>query len=172
MLLGEISDLRGEIDQLKLSGDDYEQRSRNDCLVIHGIPEGDGKQHEDTDSLVRDTIEKELGVELKLEDIKRSHRLGPRKNQRATRTTKPNARPIIFRLQWFNKRQEIYSSKRKLKGKGITITENLTRLRYEVYKQAILKFGKNNVWSMEGRIFVKIDNEKKSLTTLQELESL
>ena len=83
------------------------------------------------------------------------------------------SRPIIFCLQWFNKRQEIFGKKKKLKGTGIRITENLTRIRYELYKQALQKFGKNNVWTMEGRVVIKLDGgNKKSLTSFEELEAL
>ena len=140
--------------------------------MLHGISEAGAGERENTESIVRDTIKEKLGIELDGKDIKRSHRLGPHKNQRATRATRMTPRPIIFRLQYFSKRQEIYGTKKMLKNTGITITENLTRFRYDLYKKALLKFGKGNVWTMEGRIMVKIDGNKKSITTLNEFESL
>ena len=54
----------------------------------------------------------------------------------------------------------------------MTITENLTRLRYDLYKRALQKFGKGNVWTMEGRIMYKIGEGKHSFSTLDEFEAL
>ena len=34
----EIANLRADVKQLKELIDDYEQRNRNECLVVHGIP--------------------------------------------------------------------------------------------------------------------------------------
>ena len=102
--------LREVIKHFKTVSDDYEQRSRNDCLVVHGIPEPVEVEREDTDLLVCDNVSDELGVPLDVTDIKRSHMLGPRKTQtqrklRASRSTStPPPRPIIFRLQAFRKR--------------------------------------------------------------------
>ena len=168
-LKAENAELRQDIKELKIINDDSEQRNRNDCLVIHGIEE---TLKEDTDKIVVDVICKELGVIITEDDIKRSHRLGPLKNQVSTRDTKGSTRPIIFRLCSFRKRQHIFYSKKKLKGKGIVITESLTKLRYNIYREALTKFGKGNVWTNEGRILTKINNKIHSFTTLQELGEL
>ena len=66
----------------------------------------------------------------------------------------------------------IFYSKEKLKGKGIVITESLTKFRYNIYREALTKFGKGNVWTNEGRILTKINNKIHSFTTLQELGEL
>ena len=171
-LKSEVTHLRDEIKVIKTSMDDFEQRSRNDCLVLHGIPEANTNVRENTEKIVQENIEQHLGIKLDDRAIKRCHRLGQYKNQRSTRTNRAIPRPIIFRLAYFPLRQEIFGTKKKLKNTGITITENLTRLRYDLYKKALLKFGKGNVWTTEGRIMVKIDGEKKSFTTLEELEEL
>ena len=169
----EVNGLKHEIQLLKKQNDDHEQHSRNDCLVLHGLPETGPDERENTDAVVCDTVNKLLGVDLTPNDIKRSHRLGPVKPQKIeTRATKQTTRPIIFKLQHFNKRKEIFSMKKKLKGKGIMITENLTRYRYDLYKKAVQKFGVKAVWSLEGRITVKLNGERKSFTTIEELESL
>ena len=176
----EIQLLRNDIAELQIRNDDYEQRSRNECLVIHGIPEAtENDAREDTDTLVCDKVNELLGVELSLNDIKRSHRLGVKKsnnnNQRATRSRSSPAqicRPIIFRLQSYNKRRDIFTSKKHLKSTGITITENLTRTRYDIYRSAIAKFSKENVWTSDGRIIVKVGGQKHSVTTKGELGKL
>ena len=125
-----------------------------------------------------DNVSDKLGVPLDVSDIERSHRLDTRKTQtqrklRASRSTStPPPRPIIFRLQAFRKRQEIFGLKNALKGSGIIITENFTRVRFEVYKRALAKFSNGNVWTSQGRIIIKIGETKHSLASLDELESL
>ena len=155
------SRLQEEIIKLKSKIDDQEQRSRNMCLLVHGIDE---KDDEDTDDIVVKLVTDDLGVEISEYDIVRSHRLGPKRNIIKTRSTKNNTRPIIFRLAKWSTRYAIYSNKRKLKGSKISISENLTAQRYERYKAAIELYGKGNCWTSEGRILAKIDNKIQNVT--------
>ena len=159
--------LQNEINNLKLRTDDNEQRSRNSCLLIHGIDE---KPKEDTDIIIMEVIEKELGIKLNDDDIQRSHRLGPVNNSRNTRSNTVKPRPIICRFLKFTTRQKIYFSKRKLKGKKLTITENLTSTRYKLYQAALKKFGRRGVWSNEGRIMTKVNDKVTVIKTLDELD--
>ena len=55
----------------------------------------------------------------------------------------------------------IFREKRKLKGTGKTITERLTRKRIGQLNDAREKYGFNNVWSYDGKILYKINNEVK-----------
>ena len=144
-----------EINKIKCRVDDNEQRSRNQCLLIHGITE---MEKENTDNLVIGVISEDVGIPIAIEDIQRSHRLGPFKNKnRNTRSTKP--RPIIVRFTDMRKRIEVFRNKKQLKGKKIVITENLTFAKHQLLLEALEKLGKNKVWSIEGRITTKIDNK-------------
>ena len=62
-----------------------------------------------------------------------------------------------------NDKSKIYSNKRKLKGTGISITESLTKIRLEKLKIAREKHGFRNVWTMDGKIYFKSDDEKPTL---------
>ena len=68
---------------------------------------------------------------------------------------KMNSRPIIVRFSNFRTRQEVFFSKKKLKGDSVSITENLTAKKIDLLKKANAKFGKGKCWSSEGRIFTK-----------------
>ena len=98
----------------------------------------------------------DIRVDLHINDISRSHRIGPKKEQK-TRSTKP--RPLIFRLVTMRKRMEVFRNKKNLKGKQIAITESLTTMKYKLLLKANDKFGMNNVWTSEGRIFTKKDHK-------------
>ena len=115
--------LNRELAELKKHCDDQEQRGLNYCLLFHGVEE---KDNEDTDNLVLGRINTNLGVNLSLDDIQRSHRLGPKTNKRTTRSAKGSSRPIIFKFSNYRKRQEVFKAKRKLKGLNLSLSENLT----------------------------------------------
>ena len=82
--------------------------------------------------------------------ICRAHRLGKKR-------TDGKSRPIIARIWSSNLQNDIYFSKKKLKDKSISITENLTQRRLEKLKKAEEQYGKKQVWTKEGRIYSKDD---------------
>ena len=47
----------------------------------------------------------------------------------------------------------VFDAKKKLKASGVSITENLSPERYDLYKKCMTKFDKENVWTLDGRIF-------------------
>ena len=47
----------------------------------------------------------------------------------------------------------VYNVKKKLKGTGTVVSENLTKERYALYKKCLIKFGRENVWTSDCRIF-------------------
>ena len=166
-LIAENKRLANELHRLEARIDDNEQRNRNNCLLLHGIEETDNT---DTDQIVCEVINKEIGITLLPSDIHRSHRLGPPKSSRNTRSNKVNPRPIIFRFVNFKKRQEVFYSKRKLKGKNISLSENLTPTRYKLLKDAQAKFGIRKVWSTEGRVTTKINNRSVTINNYDDLQ--
>ena len=88
-----------------------------------------------------------MGKEIIIHDIDRTHRLGKRKLDN-------NApRPIIVKFTRYNVRNKIFKSKKKLKGKTVSITESLTKRRVVELKKAREMHGFKNVWSQDGQIF-------------------
>ena len=64
--------LNAEMENMKFSIDANEQKSRNICLLLHGIPESND---ESTDNITLDTIQNEVRVSISLDDIERTHRV-------------------------------------------------------------------------------------------------
>ena len=108
-----------------------------------------------------------------LNDVQRSHRLGPSpKNQRTTRSTPHRPRPIILRFLNYRHRREVFKSKKMLKNQNVSISENLTKSRYRLYKECIVKLGKGKVWTNEGRIITRINNRYVTIDNVDVLTSL
>ena len=170
LLKTENERLQKELINLHDRVDDHEQRNRNYCLLVHGVEECDETFKEDTDDIALAVFRDELGIDIGLEDIERSHRLGPfDKKKRNLRSAKKSSRPIIVRFKSIRKRHEVFKNKRSLKGKPISISENLTKHRYAIYKAALEKFGRNKVWTYEGRVTTKVGEKYIVINSMDDL---
>ena len=128
--------------------DSNEQHNRNECLLLHGVPESDKETPNQSKVLFAKHISQDLGIKMQENCIKRAHRLGKKRSN-----GKP--RPIIVRLYDPQLRNDIYFNKKALKGKPVSITESLTKHRMQVKQSAEQTYGEKNVWSKEGRIYAK-----------------
>ncbi|KAJ4426129.1 hypothetical protein ANN_26938 [Periplaneta americana] len=134
--------------KLEEKHDCLEQYQRHQYLCILGVPESEG---EDTDAIAVD-VAAQIGVELEVHDIDRSHRVR-RRGERP--------RPVIVKFVSYRKRREVFLNEKKLKGKPITIREDLTQARHKLLRQYIDKYGVTSVWTIDGNIFVKIGEVKR-----------
>ena len=96
-----------------------------------------------------------------MQDIDRSHRVG-RKGERP--------RAVIVKFVSYRKRREMFQNKKKLKGTGKTIREYLTQRRHKLLGECITKYGLNNVWTVDGNIFVKQGTEKRIISRLADIQ--
>ena len=125
------------MENMKFNIDANEPKIRNICLLLHGIPESND---ESTDNITLDTIQNEVRVSISLEDIERTHHVGPRKRPIKGQRTKHRA--IIVRFASMRKRMEVYANKKNLKEKNIFVSESLTIMRLNLLRQAEVKFAR------------------------------
>jgi hypothetical protein len=148
--------------------DELEQYQRRDNLRIFGVKETTA---ESTDELVVQICREKLGVELPSDAISRSHRVGRRLEPGAD--GRERHRPIIVRFNTYRTRRTVFEAKKRLKGTGVTIREDLTQLRQELYRRAVTQFGLRNVWTQDGRVLWVDKNGKKGVATrLGELQAV
>ena len=152
-----INEKDAVINDLQVKLDDLEQYQRRQCLRVFGVEEG---PDEDTDVKAIE-IARKIGVDLSIEDIDRSHRIGVRNNDRP--------RPIIIKFVSYRKRSEVFHSKKNLKGSGVTIREDLTKMRHSLLKEAINKYGVRSVWTLDGVVIAKIGDQKRRITSSRDL---
>ena len=152
-LKNEVKYLNEKVETMDRSLDRHEQYSRRNCLLIHGVKEN---EKEDTDEVVIEFFEKEMEEKLSANDIDRSHRLG--KKQTGSRP-----RSIIITFTRYNVRNVIFRKKKILKGKAVSITENLTKKRITEMKVARETYGFKNVWSQDGKILYTDANDRNKI---------
>lgn len=163
LLHEENKKLNSRLDETNKFIDRNEQHDRNINLLLHGVAEHKG---EPVTKVFVDELNKHLTINLKYDDIARSHRLGPFK----VNAVKP--RPIIARFREETTKIKIYKAKKGLKGKGITLTENLTKRRQMLYSQASSHLGYKKCWTNEGRIFAKIDDRFLEISCENDIPNL
>lgn len=152
--------------------DDVQQYLRRDCLEITGIPT---IPNEDTKQLVLEVSEV-IGVELTINDLSTVHRLPD------TKKTKDR---IIAKFTRRDKREEVYSKRRKLFGKttvdlpsvrnnlgtsipeasNVYINESLTSYRKMLFGK-VYAFKKKSkwkyIWTVNGKILLRENETSQS----------
>ena len=119
---------------LEESIDQKGQHSRRNYLLIYGVEDNSNK---DTDKLVLIIINNELEIDLTEVAIDRTHRTGDPKKERRKFSL------ITAKFVRYYDRKEVFSKKKHLKGKGISITESLTSFRIKKLEEAREKRGFN-----------------------------
>ena len=84
---------------------------------MHGIKE---RRHEVIDELVIQAIKSEIDIDIDVKDIDLIHWIGAK--------TENNRRNIILKFVRYSERRKVFNSKKRLKGKNLSITEILTKL--------------------------------------------
>ena len=93
---------------------ELEQYSRKNCINITGVKE---KERESVRKLTKD-IGRAVGVNLTDGDIDTAHRLG--------RPADGKDRPLIVKFTTFDKRQELYQARRKLRAASAAVDSSLS----------------------------------------------
>ncbi|KAE8738772.1 hypothetical protein FOCC_FOCC015732 [Frankliniella occidentalis] len=154
-----LGELQVENDLLKDKTDDLEQRNRLENLRIFGIKEEDG---ENTDELVVKIAQKLDLFSIDLSDTSRSHRVG--------RKSVDKPRAIIVKFVSYAKRQKMFLAKKRLKGSGISIREDLTSIRQAILTKAHENF--DEVWTQSGVIVIKDGKKFHKVRTMRKLDEL
>lgn len=162
-LSSENKELKTRVADLEAKVDAAEQYSRRNCLRVAGVPEPTNGQTENTDEYIVN-LTRDLGVEVELNDIERSHRIG-----------KPRAlgrpRDIIVKFVSYRIRRKVYGVRTQTKVKGfmgVYINEDLTKPRSQLLRKARNMVKNRNLvsaWSSDGTILVR--DQKDTIHRIQ-----
>lgn len=155
-LKGEISVIKNEVHELKrekklmqddvkaavINSNDVEQYGRRWLLRIHGVQTS---ANEDCLEKAATLFKDKLGVSVEKHDLEAAHRLRPRKDGR------PPA--MIVRFMRRDKRQLVLQERRKLKGSGCSITEDLTHLNIKLLNRVQNHEAISQAWTSNGKIY-------------------
>lgn len=126
-----------------------EQYSRRNCLRVFGLTES---PNENTTAMICSLAQQKLGVELKTTDIDRSHRVGPAAKDGKTRG-------IIVKFMSYTSRDLVIRNRRKLKGTGIVIKEDLTWENQKLLRATLDLPSVSSAWTKDGVIFALLKKD-------------
>lgn len=142
--------LKVQLELLTQGQDRHETAARRKVLLVHGVVEAD---NEKPNTVISDMLASRLKLSTECSSaVSVVHRLGA-KGQKT--------RPLLVRFSNYSARRELWDAKKQLKGSGITVSEFLTKSRYEVFMAARKHFGLHNVWSSDGIIHVLVADKTR-----------
>ena len=116
-----------------------------------------------TDDPVLKLFNEKLGVAVDISMIDRSHRLGPVRGE-----NNPKPRPVIVKFCSYRIRKAVFTTKRKLKGSGVSVTKQ----RMKLLNEALKVVGEGNSWTVDGFIFVKQGRRIIKITKIDDINIL
>ncbi|CAG9769863.1 unnamed protein product [Ceutorhynchus assimilis] len=119
--------------------DDVEQNMKENQLRVYGVPENTANVNEHLKGIF------DTKLELKNIHIEYSYRIGKSSNE----TIKP--RPVLVKFGNTFDRNQVFFNKKKFKNSSISVTEELTKKRYELLIFTKGKLGKEKVWTVGGK---------------------
>ena len=143
------------VDKLQEELEDQQQYSRRTNILIHGVVEEKG---ENVEEKVLELLSLKMDLPISRYEIGRTHRLGRK------RLDDNHKRPIIVRFVSNRQKEMVFQAKTKLRGSKIGITENLTKQRYQLYKECKDFFGNDQVYSYDGRIYCYTGDKDSRVT--------
>ncbi|CAH1171080.1 unnamed protein product [Phaedon cochleariae] len=131
--------------------DNIEQISKRQNLRIFNVKET--KNENVRDDLIQ-FLNSKMSLNIKSSDMELCYRIG-----RRDEGNRMKPRGIFLTLKSYDMKQAIYSKKRLLKGTGVVIREDLTKLRLNIFSRTIENTSLKNVWTDEGNIYVNHNNK-------------
>lgn len=158
----QVDSMSTQIKYLDDKCNELDQYSRRNCLRISGLPETAG---EITDDLVINLARDKLEIPLSAEDIDRSHRIG--------RNLPDKTRAVIVKFTTYRARSSVIKVRRKLRGSGIVIREDLTKSNHQLLKSTTDHRDVKSAWTLDGKVFAIVTTNghetKRRITDLQQL---
>ena len=134
-----ITDVESEMNRI-------EQYDRRRNVRVFNMKENRGESFDGRTKMCCDLFT-EIGVPTKETDVEAVHRIGL--------ATEGRTRPIIVRFSNRQQRDKVMANRRKLKGRGVAISEDLTTANYLLERAAYKHSATNATWTSNGNVFAK-----------------
>ena len=131
---------------------ELEQYSRRTNIKIFGVTESAGRDKEDTLNVVSNIIKDKLELDVG-KNIIVAHRI-PSRNTAAPR-------PIIVKFLHPSTQEMVLRSRRKLKGRPISISDDLSFCMQNVLNRAKHHDMVKDAWSCRGKIFYQVKGSEQ-----------
>ena len=167
---GSLVIVNDSLAKIQKDNDNIEQYTRSDNILIHGIPFIDNNAEKNLDKTVLDVINSNMtSVNILPSDISILHRVS-----RPSSAPSSKPQPVVVKFTRKTVRNDVLHHRKELKGKRISITEQLTPFRSQMLMKAndLVRSGRlMAAWSQDGRILVKApDNLIRQIASNRDLD--
>lgn len=164
-----INTLETENHILKKQLDNLEQYNRRQTLRIFGITEN---ENENVPEIVEDMLKNKMQLNISPNNIEECYRIRNKKVLNKPNGGQPNKKSgaIVVKFSTYEDRKMVYKNKSRLKSFKITIYEDLTKTKLLLVNKAIDKYGRQNVWTLDGKIKVKTESGIKIINDESDIE--
>ena len=143
--------LAEQVDKLSSLVDRQEQYSRRNCILIHVVKENQSKG---TDEVVVNKTKSEMDLEISAGDIDRTHSIDL--------PTKSKNRSMIVKFVRYMDGMGEFTSKKKLKGKNMSVTKSLTKIGMSALEKATNNFRCSSLWKADRMIMYGEEDDAKT----------
>ena len=165
-VLKENNNLRTENEHLKdrlfvveRGLNDSEQYGRRWNLRVFNVEEKPNETIKDVTEKVCAIFSDDVKVKTDASMIEACHRTGDLSKAKHEK----KCRPIIVRFKFRGQRDDILKNRKNLAGKGVTISEDVTRYTADICKAAYKHKDVYASWTTNGKVLVKLGREEKPL---------
>lgn len=156
-----INEQDKKIQYLESRLDDCKQHEKRNHVCLYGIPEEDDENiRRKMMQIFKDTMK----ISLTSDDIERVYRVGERKGQKE--------RPVIIALGRYQNKKKLFDHRKHLKGSKMVICGDLTPRKLELLSKLGKKFGRRNIYSFDGNIYVKMGDKRKKISSVHDFSDL
>lgn len=150
----DLGALQAQVDKTVRQVNNFHAQQNSNMLIIYGISENDDLNIYEN---VLNIFSNKLNVNIAKTDIKYCYRLGQK-------IASKKSRPVLIEFVHRWMRDQLFYSKRNLKGTKILIVEKLSSHTLELFKKVRDKMGQSS-WTYGGTIYVLINDTKIAVRT-------
>ena len=137
------------------ANNDLEQYTRRENVRVFNLKEEKDETIKNVTDKVCELFTNSLQVKTVPEDLQACHRVG--------KASPGTERSVIVRFKDRNLRDNVLSERRRLKGSGQTVGEDLTKLNAKLCKDVYKHSATMNSWTINGKVWAKLKNGQKLL---------
>lgn len=159
----EIQYLQHKNQKLEERVENMERLHKINQIRIIGIEEKEG---ENVRELISNLITSKMKVNLSDGDFT-CNRIGKHSNT-------GKHRPILVRMRNYEVKFDVMRARKQLKGMNmkIAIVEDLTQTKHEIYKLASESIGRRKVWTFNGNIFTKVNDNTIEIRNPKDVQDI
>nr|CAI5866131.1 unnamed protein product [Callosobruchus analis] len=156
----QLADLRRAKNKLECDVEWLQQHIRRKSFRVFGLEETQG---ESALEQLRTLCREKLKTYIAAEDIENCFWTGRSRNGK---------RAVLFTVNSHDLKFKLLESRKLLRGTKITLSEDMTPTRYQLYKAAVQKYDRQKAWFYDGKVWVKIGERKYEIKTEEDLHNL